>query len=328
TIPYEGFLMLDNQPLSRDHVLRIELWGDATSTASTELLYAEEQTVTFYDGQFTLAVGEGTQVSAASTSVGNAVRDGDELFLALQIRDATNTFIPFSGRQAIEPVPFSAWTANASNMTVEGTLTVRGALNIPSNSLLAGDIATGAIGAAEIARDAVRADEIAQGAVGTSEVADNSLTANDIAANAIGTSELDMSALFAGGVGQRNSERVVGNTAQTLVQASITVPTAGNLLAIATCSYKCETCSTSTREVDGYIGIGLGSTFNPSAVDGRIWLTMSWQTSNRQPRNAAALHNVLPVSAGTHTVYVRSRVATSGQQAAITCNLSTIFLPG
>jgi hypothetical protein len=78
---------------------------------------------------------------------------------------------------------------------------------IAADTIVAGDIATDAVGSAEIAADAVTASEIATGAVGTVELADNSVTsvkiaadtiaAEDIATDAVGSAEIAADAVTA-----------------------------------------------------------------------------------------------------------------------------------
>lgn len=335
TIPYEGFLMLDNAPMTGLQRLRIELWGDASSTASSQLLYAETQDVNLYSGQFTLSVGTGTRVSG--TTVEAAVKDGDKLYLALQVEDGSNTFIPLSGRQAIEPVPFSAWTANASDMTVAGDLTVLGNAVLTSGSIGASEIATNAVGASEIAANAVGASEIASNAVGTAEVANNSLTANDIAANAIGPSELNVPSLFTAieeSVDANASRYVTVSSSSTngvtVASDTITVPTSGSIFASATCSYRCYNCV--SRLVEGYMGIttsGSASPFNTTAVR----MHDIFESNRTHTWSPLAVQDVLSVSAGTHSIFVRGRVAaTSGSGSStpgmeIRCHLATLFIP-
>lgn len=124
TIPYDGFLMLDNQPMAGTRVIRFELWDDPSATTAANLRYSETQTVTLYNGHFSVAIGQGTQIGARTLD--ETVLDGDRLYIAMAIEDAGGTFVPLVGRQAIEAVPYSAWTGNAADMTVAGDLTVGG----------------------------------------------------------------------------------------------------------------------------------------------------------------------------------------------------------
>ena len=126
TIPYEGFLMLDDAPMTGTQVIRFDLWDDASASAATNLRYSETQTVTLFSGHFSAAIGVGTQIGTRTLS--EAVLDGDRLYIAMAIQDAGGTFVPLVGRQAIEAVPYSAWSQNAANMSVAGDLSVAGAV--------------------------------------------------------------------------------------------------------------------------------------------------------------------------------------------------------
>lgn len=124
TIPYEGFLMLDDAPMTGTRVLRFELWDDPSASAATNLRYSETQTVNLYGGHFSAAIGTGAQIG--SITISQAVLDGDRLYLAMAIQDVGGTFVPLVGRQAIEAVPYSAWSQNSADMTVAGDLSVAG----------------------------------------------------------------------------------------------------------------------------------------------------------------------------------------------------------
>ncbi len=139
TIPYDGFLMLDNQPMAGTRVIRFELWDDPSASAAANLRYSETQVVMLYNGHFSIAIGQGAQIGA--TTLDETVLDGDRLYLAMAIEDAGGTFVPLVGRQAIEAVPYSAWTGNAADMTVAGDLTVGG--QVTSSLDVAGNVTAG-----------------------------------------------------------------------------------------------------------------------------------------------------------------------------------------
>lgn len=338
TIPYEGFLMLDNTPMSGSHVLRIELWGDASSTATSDLEYAETQTVMFYNGSFTLAVGEGTDKSG---TVENAVRDGDKLFLAIQVQDAANAFIPLSGRQTIEPVPFAAWSASASNMTVDGDLTVLGDTTLARGTVGASEIeddsvgnlemANNAIGTLELQSNAVTQAKMADNSVGSPEIINNSLSSADIGENAIGVSELNVPAMFTTPVEQQNSSMrsVSARSSAGLAVASntITVPTSGSVLAIASCNYRCGSCSSSNRHITALVDIGTRSTGSVSSGN-RMNFEMRYNGVSANITEGLSIHDVFPVGSGTHSFYVRTGHSQANSiNYEMRCHLSTIFLP-
>ncbi len=121
TIPYEGFLMLDSDPMVGQRELRFNLYDGPGVDAG--IAYAETNNVTLYNGQFSVAIGTGIQLG--TTPLEDAVLDGEKLYLSIDIRDANGDWVSLAGRQAIEAVPYSAWTANAASMSV-ASLTATG----------------------------------------------------------------------------------------------------------------------------------------------------------------------------------------------------------
>lgn len=132
-IPYEGVLVLDSGPVNGNIRIRFELWDDPVATGANRRLWQEEQDVAIFNGRFSVALGAGAQLpnSRALTEV---VQDGERLYLAILVRDDTNTFVRLSGRQSIEPVPYAAWSASSANFDVGGDLTVGGRATIGSGS--------------------------------------------------------------------------------------------------------------------------------------------------------------------------------------------------
>lgn len=123
-VPYDGYLALDNTPMNGTLNLRFELYDDPS--AGTQLWTEDQAGVTFYNGRFSVGLGSVTPVTAT-------VLDAEKVYLAISIDDGTGTYFALSGRQAIEPVPYAAWSASAANFKVEGDLTVEG------NAMLNGD---------------------------------------------------------------------------------------------------------------------------------------------------------------------------------------------
>lgn len=125
-VPYDGFLMLDNTPMNGTQNLRFELWDHPTQAAANRRVWSEDQTVTFFNGRFSVGLGAGTQIS--TRTIQDVVQDGEKLYLAIQVRDGTGALVQLSGRQAIEPAPYAAWSASAADLNVGGNLSVGGQL--------------------------------------------------------------------------------------------------------------------------------------------------------------------------------------------------------
>jgi hypothetical protein len=124
-VPYDGYLMVDSTPLNDTRTVAFELWDDADSTNdAVHLIWSETQDVRFYNGRFSVGLGSGTPTSGDNFD--DTVLDGAQLYLAIQVQDSQETWVPLAGRQAIEAVPYAAWSANAADLNVAGTLDVGG----------------------------------------------------------------------------------------------------------------------------------------------------------------------------------------------------------
>lgn len=132
-IPYEGSLAMDGQPMTGQVTLRFELWDHATDSEPENLRYSETQEgILLYNGRYYVGLGTGTQRTG---SIETALLDGDRLFLGMAIQDGTGEFISLQSRQALEAVPFAAWTSNAADMSVAQDVTVGGNLNALAGEL-------------------------------------------------------------------------------------------------------------------------------------------------------------------------------------------------
>ena len=131
-IPYEGFLMRDSDGVSGTQDIIFTLY-DETDNA----LWSERITVTLYAGRF--AVGLGTQNSLNST-----ILDAEQLYIGMTIVETdaagNETQVALSGKQAIEPAPFAAWSANSADFDVAGDLTVEGASTHKGDSTINGNL--------------------------------------------------------------------------------------------------------------------------------------------------------------------------------------------
>jgi hypothetical protein len=139
-VPYDGFLMVDGNPVDRAMDVIFELWDDPSSIAPANLIWSESHTagnaVTFHSGRFSVGLGSGAHDSSTK-SIDDAILDGDQLYLAIQLYDTTaGAWVKLSGRQKIEAVPYAAWSASAADFQVEGNLTVDGATELKDSLTL------------------------------------------------------------------------------------------------------------------------------------------------------------------------------------------------
>ena len=147
-MPYDGFLMIDSSPITGSRTIKFELYDAA---GGGNVVWSETQSVNIYNGRFSVGLG-------TATSLTNTILDAEKIWLAMTIidTDAQGNAIEvgLAGRQAIEPAPFAAWSANSADFKVGGDLQVAGAANVTGNANVTGQVnaasaaITGQIGAA------------------------------------------------------------------------------------------------------------------------------------------------------------------------------------
>ena len=118
-VPYDGFLMLDSKPVDGTARITFELYDEFSGSRTA--LWTETQTVTAYQGRFSVGLG-------SSTPIGDTILDAEQLYLGMTIietdANGNDVSIALGGRQAIEAAPYAAWAANSADMKVAGTLSV------------------------------------------------------------------------------------------------------------------------------------------------------------------------------------------------------------
>ena len=133
-MPYDGYLMVDSAPLTGTRTIKFDLYQDATGGTA---IWTETQTVNLYNGRFSVGLG-----SAASLT--NTILDAEKLYLSMTVVevDAQGNAIEveLSGRQAIEPAPFAAWSANSADFNVGGALSVAGNAGVTGNLGVTGTV--------------------------------------------------------------------------------------------------------------------------------------------------------------------------------------------
>ena len=201
-------------------------WNHATDAAKDgedpNLLYAESHDVTILEGNFSVLLGSGSDVSgeagAASTNF-NTLFDRAELFLGITVddEDVGTTDAEITPRQQLVSTAFAFRAAVAERVDAQaitadqispGTITAN---EIDTDAVESDEIATSAVGSDEIATNAVGSDEIADGSILGADIFPDTITAaeigtdavgsDEIAANSVGTSELQDGAVTADQLG-------------------------------------------------------------------------------------------------------------------------------
>ena len=130
-MPYDGFLMIDSTPLTGTRTIKFDLYqsDDAAATA----VWSETQNVETYNGRFSVGLG-------STTSLTNTILDAEKLYLGMTIIDTdaqgNAVEVELSGRQAIEPAPFAAWSGNSADFAVRGALAVAGIASFNSDTTI------------------------------------------------------------------------------------------------------------------------------------------------------------------------------------------------
>ena len=137
-IPYDGYLMLDSGPVNGIVTLKFDFYHSSVGGAS---VWTETQDVDFYDGKFSVALGEVSNVT-------NTILDAEKVWLGITVveQDAmgNDVLIELSGRQAIEPSPYAAWTANSANLNVAGNAGIAGGATVGQSLAVTGNVSAGA----------------------------------------------------------------------------------------------------------------------------------------------------------------------------------------
>jgi len=132
-MPYDGYLMVDSTPITGTRTIKFDLYQADDAAALS--VWSETQTVEMYNGRFSVGLG-------SSTSLTSTILDAEKLYLGMTIieNDAQGNAVEveLSGRQAIEPAPFAAWTGNSADMAVRGALAVAGVASFNSDTTIEG----------------------------------------------------------------------------------------------------------------------------------------------------------------------------------------------
>ncbi len=129
-MPYDGYMMVDSAPITGTRTIQFDLYEASSGGTS---VWVEEQAVQLYNGRFSVGLGTSTSLTAR-------ILDAEKLWLAMTIVEVdaagTRSTIALSGRQAIEPAPFAAWSAYSADKEIAGDATVGGTLHVDGATTL------------------------------------------------------------------------------------------------------------------------------------------------------------------------------------------------
>jgi hypothetical protein len=181
-------------------------WNHATDAAKDgedpNLLYAESHDVTILEGNFSVLLGSGSDVSgeagAASTNF-NTLFDRAELFLGITVddEDVGTTDAEITPRQQLVSTAFAFRAAVAERVDAQAIT----ADQISPGTITANEIDTDAVGSAEIVDGTIATVDIDAAAVWPGEIAENAVTTSEIADGTIAAEDIDAAAVWPGKIG-------------------------------------------------------------------------------------------------------------------------------
>ncbi len=111
-VPYDGYLRVDEQPLTGVREITFEL-HDADSGGN--LIWSETQAVNVYNGRFSVGLG-------SSVKIDDAILDGEKIWLGMKILETdaqgNQTEVALAGRQALSPGAYAAVTRYTNRLDV------------------------------------------------------------------------------------------------------------------------------------------------------------------------------------------------------------------
>ena len=139
-LPYDGYLMLDSSPVNKDdQQVRFSLYESVSGGTAQ---WVETQTVNVVNGKFSVALGADVankvSSSPANATFSDVILDAQRLFIGIEVLNDQGQFVELSGRQAIQPAPYAAWSARSADFKAEGDLTVQGVTR-PQNGIVMRD---------------------------------------------------------------------------------------------------------------------------------------------------------------------------------------------
>ena len=184
-------------PITRTVTFRI--WGSASNSLFSDLLYSEQQVVTLADGEFSVLIGQGratvgTPLGYSETAKGppalqvNTVFTSASCYLGVTIDDGTAAVDnEVSPRQQLVSSAYALrakvaeGAANQSITTAMLADAAVGTSQVADGAVTSGKLASGAVTATQIADVTITSTKFATGAVDSAAIADGAVTAIKLA---------------------------------------------------------------------------------------------------------------------------------------------------
>ena len=184
-------------PITRTVTFRI--WGSASNSLFSDLLYSEQQVVTLAEGEFSVLIGQGratvgTPLGYSETLKGppelqvNTVFTSASCYLGVTIDDGTAAVDnEVSPRQQLASSAYVLRAKVADGLASQAATTAMladgavGTSQVADGAVTAGKLASGAVTATQLADVSITSTKFATGAVSSAAIADGSVTAIKIA---------------------------------------------------------------------------------------------------------------------------------------------------
>ena len=184
-------------PITRTVTFRI--WGSASNSLFSDLLYSEQQVVTLAEGEFSVLIGQGratvgTPLGYSETLKGppelqvNTVFTSASCYLGVTIDDGTAAVDnEVSPRQQLASSAYVLRAKVADGLASQAATTAMladgavGTSQVADGAVTLGKLASGAVTATQLADVSITSTKFATGAVASAAIADGSVTAIKIA---------------------------------------------------------------------------------------------------------------------------------------------------
>ena len=198
-----GALMGAGTPITRTATFRI--WGSASNSLTSDLLYSEQQVVTLAEGEFSVLIGQGratvgTPLGYSETAKGppalqvNTVFTSATCYLGVTIDDGTAAVDnEISPRQQFVSSAYALRAKSADgtpSKAVTTAMLANGAVSpsqVADGAVTSGKLASGAVTATQIANVTITSTKFATAAINSAAIADGTVTAAKIANGSITT---------------------------------------------------------------------------------------------------------------------------------------------
>ena len=249
-------------PVNRKVIFRI--WSSASGTSASERLWTEEQTVTIFNGDFSVILGQGSQATGTAAAESRPSLDTvftgtvTDRYLEIMIDDGNNTIDandqPITPRQRLTSTSYAfkarfadtvATGAIGTTSLADGNITLaKMATNsidsskitnlsitqddLGNGSVTSGKLGTGAVTSAAILDGTITSTDIGDGTITSSDILDGTIASTDIADGTITSSDILDGTIAATDLanGSATLDKLASNSvnADKIVDGTITAP--------------------------------------------------------------------------------------------------------